>query len=35
MASLSAIIEKAKQIQQPNEAWIDALKRAIDLLKNN
>ena len=35
MASISVIIAKAKEIQQPNEAWIDALRRAIKLLKNS
>jgi hypothetical protein len=33
MASLTSIIAKAKEIQQPNEALIDALRRAIELLK--
>ena len=33
MASLTAIIAKAKEIQQPNESWIEALKRATELLK--
>jgi hypothetical protein len=32
---MNAIIAKAKEIQQPNEAWIDALRRAIELLKNS
>lgn len=30
---MNAIIAKAKEIQQPNEAWIDALRRATELLK--
>jgi hypothetical protein len=34
MASISAIIAKAKEIQQPGESWSDALNRAIALLKN-
>ena len=34
MASINAIIAKAKEIQQPDEAWIDALRRAIELLKS-
>jgi hypothetical protein len=33
MASLTKIIAKAKEIQQPNEAWNDAITRAIELLK--
>jgi len=34
MASISIIIAKAKEIQQPDETWTDALRRAIQILKN-
>jgi hypothetical protein len=34
MASISVIIAKAKEIQQPDESWTDALRRAIEILKN-
>jgi len=30
---MNEIIAKAKEIQQPNEKWIDALRRATALLK--